>query len=731
MDEFDKEENIHDSQGSHSAEIGDAELVQRACADDKQAFNELMERYQTMALYLALRLVRDEETARELVQEAMLQAFLSLHHLRDSSRFKSWFYGIVLNVCRSWRREQKHTIFSLDALNTQQAETIPVTSFLSLRSDSLVDPLEVAEQREIDTLLRQSLDILSPQNRMVALLFYYEDLSLQEIMTRLQLTLPAVKNRLLKIREQLRHHLQVLYPEIQVATTHKHKQRKAKMIQVQPVRMLQKRHRALLVLLDEAHQRILPLWLANWEYQPNTLVQQLETSNDRNSNAIEPLTIDLMMNLLEATEAILEKVTIEVLREELLYAILHVRSQGNSSSVRKIKARLNDALPLALRAKSLLYVADEILDRKSVPVQVTPGKTFDQYLDQVVHELEVTIYTSTNQFATLRTVPRSIDFTHGLQGWSFIGFPREPEYSSYRLDHDKTRNGKPSLALTLKNAQPLSMISLHYDGFQAESYLGKRLRMSVYVLTEDVKNAAFTLEVRNMRSVHNEQVPMTLVGTTTEPLSGTHDWLRQDLVIDIPGDADLITCHFHMTGQGKVWFNEIIFEEVDDSVPTTELTNLGPQPDEPQNTHFTHKLTHWKLTGSYPQDYERGIDYAAKADATPAGYLKSSVSSPRGNAQMQQRIRGRNYEGKDVRLVCNVKTAGVEQQAALYLKVDGVHINEVREKSIQDVTEWEEREVRMHIPNGGLSLVFGIMLYGRGQVWLDDLRLEVVSEGEN
>lgn len=66
-------------------EASDEMLVTRALQDDKQAFELLIERYQTMALFLALRSVGDREIARELAQEALLQAYLSLRRLQDRS----------------------------------------------------------------------------------------------------------------------------------------------------------------------------------------------------------------------------------------------------------------------------------------------------------------------------------------------------------------------------------------------------------------------------------------------------------------------------------------------------------------------------------------------------------------------------------------------------------------------------------------------------------------------
>src|SRR6266851_1408286 len=97
-------------------ELTDADLVVLARANDTEAFRLLLERYQTMALAIARHQVSQPETAQDLVQEAILQAYLSLDQLRDVTRFKSWFYGITLNVCRSWRRAQQRLPLSLDLM---------------------------------------------------------------------------------------------------------------------------------------------------------------------------------------------------------------------------------------------------------------------------------------------------------------------------------------------------------------------------------------------------------------------------------------------------------------------------------------------------------------------------------------------------------------------------------------------------------------------------------------
>jgi RNA polymerase sigma factor (sigma-70 family) len=171
----------------------DAALVALARRGDKNSFGELLARYQPLARQVALGFIRDEELAGELAQEAMLQAYLSLDHLRDDARFASWLYGIVLNVCRTHVRNQKATYLWLDAV----FDSLPFSGMLPT-------PQEVAEERELHTMVQRAINALSPQNRAATLLFYYDELSLQEIAARLGISISAVKGRLHKSRKQLR-----------------------------------------------------------------------------------------------------------------------------------------------------------------------------------------------------------------------------------------------------------------------------------------------------------------------------------------------------------------------------------------------------------------------------------------------------------------------------------------------------------------------------------------------
>ncbi|MEM7554578.1 MAG: sigma-70 family RNA polymerase sigma factor [Cyanobacteria bacterium P01_A01_bin.84] len=180
------------------AEQSDAELIILALQGDKTAFGQLVLRHQPMAQRIANRMIGNEDLAQELVQDAMLQAYLSLNQLRDPKCFKSWLYGIVLNVCRNNLRHRKVIPFSLEAMIGDLG-----TEPLLMNNDS-PDPEQLAEQKELHTALLKAVHTLSHRNRVTILLFYQEQLSLQEVANRLNISVSAVKGRLHKARHQLR-----------------------------------------------------------------------------------------------------------------------------------------------------------------------------------------------------------------------------------------------------------------------------------------------------------------------------------------------------------------------------------------------------------------------------------------------------------------------------------------------------------------------------------------------
>lgn len=184
----------------------DLELVSLSRQGSKAAFGQLVSRYQPMAKKLALRAIGNKDLAEELVQDAMLQAYLSLDKLNDPARFKSWLYGIVLNLCRNYLRRHQIVYFPWEAAIAKLRDK-PL-----LISSNDTDPQILAEKAEIYAHLFEAVGTLSAKNCSAIILFYCDRFSLQEVADRLNISVSAVKGRLHKSRLKLREKLSVFEP---------------------------------------------------------------------------------------------------------------------------------------------------------------------------------------------------------------------------------------------------------------------------------------------------------------------------------------------------------------------------------------------------------------------------------------------------------------------------------------------------------------------------------------
>lgn len=81
--------------------------VARARVGDHEGFRILVERYQGRAFRVALRVLRDEERARDAVQDAFVKAYASLQRFEGRSSFYTWLYRLVMNVCLDARRRDR------------------------------------------------------------------------------------------------------------------------------------------------------------------------------------------------------------------------------------------------------------------------------------------------------------------------------------------------------------------------------------------------------------------------------------------------------------------------------------------------------------------------------------------------------------------------------------------------------------------------------------------------
>jgi RNA polymerase sigma-70 factor, ECF subfamily len=185
--------------------VDDKRLLERLRGGDEAAFEELVRSHGQRMFAVARRIVATDEDARDVVQDAFLSAFRSLHRFEGGSRLSTWLHRITVNAAlmklRTRRRKPEESIEPL--LPAFSDEGHFVERFASW--DTPVDQaLEKAETRRV---VRGLIDELPDAYRTVLLLRDIEGLSTEETATALSVTPAAVKVRLHRARQALRTRL--------------------------------------------------------------------------------------------------------------------------------------------------------------------------------------------------------------------------------------------------------------------------------------------------------------------------------------------------------------------------------------------------------------------------------------------------------------------------------------------------------------------------------------------
>ncbi len=169
-----------------------AELLQRCLGGDKEALREIIQRYEVMVYNLSYQMLHHEEDAKDAAQESFLKLFQSLPYFRGECSLKTWLYRIVSSECiaRSRRRRRRRE----REAPLEQLREIP---------DSGPSVLEQMEKQETHRLVHRAVDGLPEKYRIIIVLYYFQDLSYEQIADILLLPMGTVKVRLFRARKML------------------------------------------------------------------------------------------------------------------------------------------------------------------------------------------------------------------------------------------------------------------------------------------------------------------------------------------------------------------------------------------------------------------------------------------------------------------------------------------------------------------------------------------------
>jgi hypothetical protein len=165
-------------------------------------------------------------------------------------------------------------------------------------------------------------------------------------------------------------------------------------------------------------------------------------------------------------------------------------------------------------------------------------------------------------------------------GWNVAG--SAPKDYEFARDGSTAASGRFSARIAAKGGAPSNGFGTLMQTIAADSYRGSRVRLSGYLKTQGAGRAQMWMRVdgadKNVLSFDNMD---------SRPVTGTTDWTRYDIVLDVPAESIGIAFGFFLTQGGKVWGDKFGIEKVDASIPlTSPATKLPIRPKEPVNSDF-------------------------------------------------------------------------------------------------------------------------------------------------
>jgi RNA polymerase sigma-70 factor (ECF subfamily) len=193
--------NEEASKGSSTK--GDHDLVQRVQAGDSAAFRALFDKYHRRAFAVAMGVVKNEDDARDAVQEAFVKVHKNIHKFQGSSSFYTWLYRIVMNVSidhvrRTSRR--KNLDFDERALH-EESEVAGDGALVPRVTDA--NPGKAALRRELGGAIQAALQELPEHHRAVIVLREIEGMSYEQMAQTLEVPKGTIMSRLFHARKKM------------------------------------------------------------------------------------------------------------------------------------------------------------------------------------------------------------------------------------------------------------------------------------------------------------------------------------------------------------------------------------------------------------------------------------------------------------------------------------------------------------------------------------------------
>ncbi|MDO1499962.1 RNA polymerase sigma factor [Winogradskyella maritima] len=170
----------------------DHQLIAQICEGNTKAYAQLVHQYKDLVFTLAFRMLKNREEAEEVSQDAFLKVYKSIQRFKGDAKLSTWIYKIAYNTC-------------LDRIkkNKKHLADVPINEFTEHKLETIDNALTNMIDAERQNTIKACVNKLPSDDAYILTLFYFEDLSLEEIAETMSASANTLKVKLFRARKKL------------------------------------------------------------------------------------------------------------------------------------------------------------------------------------------------------------------------------------------------------------------------------------------------------------------------------------------------------------------------------------------------------------------------------------------------------------------------------------------------------------------------------------------------
>lgn len=172
--------------------INDHLLINQIIEGDAKSFSVLVDRYKDFVFTLALRMLKNREEAEEVSQDTFIKTYKSLDKFKGDSKFSTWIYRVCYNTCLDRIKKNKKYI-----------NDVEINEFTAHEVKTIENALTKIEAKEKEDAIQRCIAMLPSEDSFLLTLYYFDDLSLDEMSKVVGITANSIKVKLFRCRKKL------------------------------------------------------------------------------------------------------------------------------------------------------------------------------------------------------------------------------------------------------------------------------------------------------------------------------------------------------------------------------------------------------------------------------------------------------------------------------------------------------------------------------------------------